>query len=77
MSPALLLELQDASSRMTSRSSWEQGGRAEVNDAAQMFMMQRCTNLNLSAKSAVCKKSKAMFCNSSAQRAITKLEDNL
>jgi len=77
MSPVLLLELQDASSRMASRSSWEQGGRAEVKDAAQMFMMQRCTNVSSSSKCAVSKKSKAMFCSSSAQRAITKLEGQM
>merc|ERR1711971_1259419 len=35
-SEAMCLELQDAKSRMQSRSSWEQGGRAEVSDARQM-----------------------------------------
>merc|ERR1711934_1038113 len=67
MSPALLLELQDAQERMASRSSWEQGGRAEVKDAAQMHMMQRCTNISKSKKSSVSKMSKEMYCSPSAQ----------
>jgi uncharacterized protein YegL len=66
MSPALLLELQDAQERMASRSSWEQGGRAEVKDAAQMHMMQRCTNISKSKKSSVCKMSKEMYCSPSS-----------
>merc|ERR1719160_1137296 len=72
MSPALLLELQDAQQRMASRSSWEQGGRAEVNDAAQMHMMQRCTNVSKSKKSAVCKMSKELYCSPSAQMSVKK-----
>merc|ERR1712159_515562 len=72
MSPALLLELEDAHSRMASRSSWEQGGRAETMDAAQMHMMQRCTNVSKSKKSAVSKVSKEMYCSPSAQMSICK-----
>lgn len=72
LSPALLLELQDAQERMASRSSWEQGGRAEVNDAAQMHMMQRCTNVSKSKKSAVCKMSKELYCSPSAQMNVKK-----
>merc|ERR1712224_961455 len=72
MSPALILELQDAQERMASRSSWEQGGRAEVKDAAQMHMMQRCTNISRSKKSSVCKVSKEMYCSFSAQVSVRK-----
>lgn len=72
MSPALLLELQDAQERMASRSSWEQGGRAEVKDAAQMHMMQRCTNISKSKKSSVCKVSKELYCSPSAQMSVKK-----
>merc|ERR1711904_548458 len=72
MSPALILELQDAQERMASRSSWEQGGRAEVKDAAQMHMMQRCTNMNKSKRSSVCKVSKDMYCSPSAQMSVKK-----
>merc|ERR1719160_961051 len=72
LSPALLLELQDAQERMASRSSWEQGGRAEVNDAAQMHMMQRCTNVSKSKKSSVSKMSKEMYCSPSAQMSVKK-----
>merc|ERR1719160_402643 len=72
LSPALLLELQDAQERMASRSSWEQGGRAEVNDAAQMHMMQRCTNISKSKKSSVSKMSKEMYCSPSAQMSVKK-----
>merc|ERR1719384_1633796 len=42
MSPALLLELQDASVRMASHFTWEHGGRAEVQDSVQMHSTQRC-----------------------------------
>lgn len=63
MTAPLSEELQDARNRMESRSAWEQGGRAEVRDAMQMHSVQRCTNLNLSAKSKVAKSSKAMYLN--------------
>merc|ERR1712228_1084851 len=74
MSPALLLELEDASSRMASRSAWEDGGRAEVKDSMQMHRMQRCTNMSMSKKSAVQKCSKGMYLNSVAKRNISKLD---
>merc|ERR1712070_1005292 len=70
MSAAMLLELEDAQERMASRSSWEQGGRAEVNDAVQMHSMQRCTNVSKSKKSAVCKMSKELYCSPSAQTSV-------
>merc|ERR1712224_91065 len=73
MSPALILELQDAQERMASRSSWEQGVRAEVKDAAQMHMMQRCTNVCKSKKSSVSKMSKEMYCSPSAQVSVKKI----
>eukprot|EP00427_Karlodinium_veneficum_P001515 CAMPEP_0169165868 /NCGR_PEP_ID=MMETSP1015-20121227/59646_1 /TAXON_ID=342587 /ORGANISM="Karlodinium micrum, Strain CCMP2283" /LENGTH=597 /DNA_ID=CAMNT_0009238497 /DNA_START=126 /DNA_END=1920 /DNA_ORIENTATION=- len=60
-SEAMCLELQDAKSRMQSRSAWEQGGRAEVSDARQMHSMQRCAMESCSSRSAVTKKSKAMY----------------
>lgn len=69
MSPALLLELEDASSRMSSRSAWEQGGRAEVKDSVQMHSTQRSTNVSASAGSKS-KVSKAMYCSSVAQKKI-------
>jgi Mg-chelatase subunit ChlD len=72
MSAAMLLELEDAQERMASRSAWEQGGRAEVKDAAQMHMMQRCTNMSKSKKSSVCKVSKEMYCSASAQVSVRK-----
>lgn len=52
---ALGQELADAKSRMCSRSAWEHGGRAEVQDAWQMHSVQRCA-MKSSAKS-----SKAMY----------------
>lgn len=61
LSPVLEQELQDARHRMKSRSDWELGGRAEVHDAAQMHKMQRCTNLSVSSKSCVQKRSKTMY----------------
>lgn len=64
VSTALAQELEDACERMQSRAAWEQGGRAEVRDAAQMHMMQRCTNAFTSSQSRVQKSSKAMYCNS-------------
>lgn len=75
MSPALLLELEDACVRMASRAVWEQGGRAEVQDAAQMHKMQRCTNMSkvsAKARGSVSKMSKEMYCSSSAQKSIMK-----
>lgn len=44
-SEALGQEIEDARGRMRSRSIWEQGGRAEVLDAQQMHLMERCTNM--------------------------------
>jgi uncharacterized protein YegL len=63
VSEALEQEFVDARNRMRSRSSWEQGGRAELKDAAQMHMMQRCTN-NITARACAEKKSKAMYLKS-------------
>jgi len=60
---AMTREVQDARSRMQSRSVWEQSGRAEVKDAMQMHAVQRCTNTT-SSKSrghGVMKMSKAMY----------------
>merc|ERR1712031_73680 len=48
---ALGQELTDAKSRMRNRSVWEQGVRAEVEDATQMHQMQRCTNMMQSSVS--------------------------
>eukprot|EP00932_Pfiesteria_piscicida_P000176 SRR837773.10169.p1 GENE.SRR837773.10169~~SRR837773.10169.p1 ORF type:complete len:169 (-),score=61.82 SRR837773.10169:18-494(-) len=63
VSAGLVLELEDAESRMQSRSAWERGGGAEVRDAMQMHRMQRCTNMSpalpMSGRAAKC--SKAMY----------------
>jgi len=45
LSPGLLTELEGAAGRMASRSSWEQGGRAQLRDNMQMHSWQRSTNL--------------------------------
>lgn len=61
MSIVLAGELQDASMRMTSRVHWEQGGRAEVSDAVQMHLVQRCTNSVQSSKTGIKKQSKSLY----------------
>lgn len=73
MSPALLLELEDASARMSSRVAWEAGGRAEVHDSCQMHQTQRCTNMSVSKQSAVQKCSKGMYLNKKAKAKISSL----
>lgn len=72
VSIALAQELEDARDRMQSRSSWEMGGRAEVMDASQMHMMQRCTNAYTSRKSSVQKSSKTMYCSVSQEAWISR-----
>lgn len=72
MNEALCQELEDASHRMRNSSMWEQGGRAEVFDACQMHKMQRSTNVNMSSRSGMHKKSKAMYCNESSVSWISK-----
>lgn len=67
MSEAMCEELADAQSRMRSRSMWEGGGRAEINDAVQMHSCQRSTNMISSSSAAVSKKSKSMYCSPAAQ----------
>jgi hypothetical protein len=62
VSEALEQELDDARTRMRSRVDWEQGGRAEIMDAAHMHRMQRSTNTMQSPMS-VRKSSKAMYCS--------------
>jgi hypothetical protein len=62
VSEALGQELEDARRRMRSRVDWEQGGRAEIMDAAQMHRMQRSTN-TMQVSGAVKKSSKAMYCS--------------
>jgi len=71
LSEALCSELDDARSRMRSRSMWEGGGRAEVRDAAQMHSMQRSTNLMMSSSASVSKSSKRMYCNSTQEAFIS------
>jgi hypothetical protein len=66
ISEGLAAELQDARGRMQSRSSWEQGGMAEVRDAMQMHKCQRTTNVSISSKGCV-KKSKAMYCTATQE----------
>lgn len=58
MTEALNQELVDAKSRMRNHSVWEQGGRAELNDAVQMHRVQRCS-MQTSTKT-----SKAMYLSS-------------
>jgi hypothetical protein len=72
ISEALALELQDARERMQSRSSWEDGGLAEVRDAMQMHKMQRCTNMSVSKKCMVEKRSKGMYVTSAQHEWIAK-----
>jgi len=60
---ALAQELDEARERMRSRSQWENGGRAEVNDTCQMHSMQRCTNRMESARTGKTKASKEMYSN--------------
>jgi hypothetical protein len=75
MSANLCLELKDAHQRLRSRSVWEHGGRAEVQDACQMHSIQRCTNMSMKAPVArsagmpeqVFKMSKGMYCTSTQQ----------
>jgi len=70
-SPALEQELEDARMRMQNRSAWEQGGRAEIRDAAQMHKMQRCTNMMVSSGvGRVQKMGKAMYCSPMQQSMI-------
>jgi len=71
MSGALEQELMDARNRMRSRATWEQGGRAELRDAAQMHQMQRCTNMS-NATGAFQKRSKAMYCTQTQSSWINK-----
>jgi len=73
MTPTLLLELEDASSRMASQSTWELGGQAEVRDATQTFLTQRCTNVSVSRRSSVIKESKTLYCSRSSIEMIDKL----
>jgi len=66
------LELQDARSRMRDRTAYDGGGKAEIKDACQMHSMQRCTNMTVSSKSSVAKKSKAAYCSSAQASMIAK-----
>jgi uncharacterized protein YegL len=61
-SVALGQELEDARNRMRNRNSWEEGGRAEIRDAAQMHKMQRCTNM-MQVEGRVQKSAKKMYCS--------------
>lgn len=67
---AMCLELEDARSRMKSRSAWEMGGRAEINDACQMHSMQRCTKVSEASSSK--KASKAMYVSSAQSSMISR-----
>jgi len=71
-SSAMCLELQDARSRMQSRSAWEHGGRAEVSDACQMHSMQRCAMESGSSKASVSKASKGMYISRAQKSMISK-----
>jgi uncharacterized protein YegL len=67
LSEALSQEITEARSRMSSRYTWEGGGRADVSDSTKMHMMQRSTNLNVSSKSIFgsSRKSKTLYVNRS------------
>jgi len=71
VSEALAVELQDARDRMQSRSSWEDGGMAELKDACQMHRMQRTTNMTVSSKGRQ-KCSKGMYATSVQQSWMSK-----
>merc|ERR1712224_347974 len=62
MTTSLCLELKDAHQRLRSRSVWEHGGRAEVNDACWMHSVQRCTNMTATQSFGFEKMSKSMYC---------------
>lgn len=64
VSESLGQELADARNRMQNNATWEQGGRAEIRDATQMYKMERCTNMMQSSKPrSMQKSSKQMFCS--------------
>jgi uncharacterized protein YegL len=69
----LVSELQDARNRVKSRSSWENGGLAEVRDAMQMHRCQRTTNMSVSTSSPL-KNSKAMYCTPTQQSWISSMK---
>merc|ERR1711957_561399 len=73
ISEGLALELEDARNRMTSRSSWQQGGSAELRDAMQMHRMQRSTNMSGSSACRTNKCSKAMYMTSQQKSWVSKL----
>lgn len=67
----MCLDLQDARSRMQSRSAWERGGKAEISDACQMHLMQRSAMESSSSKS--CQKvSRAMYVSKAQKSMISK-----
>jgi uncharacterized protein YegL len=71
VSDAMEQELEDARERMRNRAAWEQGGRAELMDAAQMHKMQRCTNtMQVSGRRE--KSSKSMYCSATQHEWIQK-----
>lgn len=65
----MTLELQDAKAQMRSRSEWERGGRAKVNDACQMHRVQRCTKPSTKRSS-----SKPMYCSPAQEQWIDQFE---
>jgi len=72
VSEGLVLELEDAQNRMQSRSSWQNGGSAELRDAMQMHRMQRATNVSMSSACSNEKRSKAMYLTKGQQEWVSK-----
>lgn len=69
---AMCLDLQDARSRMKSRSIWEHGGKAEISDACQMHSMQRSAMESNSSKAPCAKVSRAMYVSKAQKSMISK-----
>jgi len=73
ISEGLVLELEDARTRMRSQSTWQHGGSAELLDAMQMHRMQRSTNASSSRACTTKKCSKAMYLTSQQRSWVSKL----
>lgn len=72
VSEILATELQDASDRLQSHETWEDGGRADLGDKRQMHLMQRATNMSVSKKCRGMGTSKALYVTSVQQSWISK-----
>lgn len=75
-SEVLVQELADARARLSSRSTWERGGRAETLDAYQMHSMQRATT-NTSVPGPCRMSSRSMYCSVTQDRFIRRSSTTL